>query len=694
MKLLDRYILYRFLFNFFSSFVILMFIFIFQAIWLFIDDLAGKGLDFVIIGKFLFYLMPNVTEKVLPLTVLLSSILTFGTFAENYEFAAMKASGISLQRAMRSLIVFVIFLGGVTFFFANNVIPASEQKTFNLRRNIAKVKPAVAITEGVFSDMEGTGMNIKVDKKYGENDRFLDNVIIHRKSVTNINNTVIKAQTGELRSSESSDIIQLVLKDGLYYEDVRSKSSKEKKKKPFAKMHFETYTMNIDISELNNVDLEEDRGISTDKMKNISRLSKDIDSLKIEYGNIVGAFSKNITNRMGAFSPVIPQDTLTIENEGPQLENGLKPENAAITNPAAGNTPQTNFPKKKVRPTGNSIIDLYPEWQQTQVINSAKNSTTNILTSVKGKRNELDKRYKVYNLHILSLHRKYALAFSCIILFFVGAPLGAIIRKGGLGLPMVIAIVLFLVYYFLGVFAGNYSKEGNIHPMLGAWMSTLIMLPLGVFLTKRATEDKGLITFGSIGDFFRNKWGKDTEEEVLTSFPIDKSGSDYKLLEGYADDKVIDIIKNYRQYDYNQKFRATALEVLAERGISEEELRLTGRLTNTTYDAAKKELRKFSNNSDKALAVYLLYVVAWLVTRFVPMKESLATGIVIATFALLVLFLVFLVRSVMNYYRLSKILGKKEDYLIIVLFFVGMPIYFITYFFYKKKAKEEVKSIR
>ena len=142
-----------------------MFIFIFQTIWLFIDDLAGKGLDFIIIAKFLFYLLPDLTEKVLPLTVLLASIITFGTFAENYEFAAMKASGMSLQRAMRILAILVFFLGILTFFFANNVIPVSQQKIFNLRKNIANVKPAAVITEGIFSDFEG--MNIKVDKKYG-----------------------------------------------------------------------------------------------------------------------------------------------------------------------------------------------------------------------------------------------------------------------------------------------------------------------------------------------------------------------------------------------------------------------------------------------------------------------------------------------------------------------------------------------
>ena len=159
-----------------------MVIFIFQTVWLFIDDLAGKDLDIWIIGKFLFYLMPNLTEKVLPLTVLLSSILTFGSFAENYEFAAMKASGISLQKAMRSLIVFTVLLGIFTFFFANTVIPASEQKIFNMRRNIAKLKPAAVIIEGAFCDIEGTDMNIKVGRKYGDNDQFLEDIIIHQKS--------------------------------------------------------------------------------------------------------------------------------------------------------------------------------------------------------------------------------------------------------------------------------------------------------------------------------------------------------------------------------------------------------------------------------------------------------------------------------------------------------------------------------
>ncbi len=473
-----------------------MFIFIFQTIWLFIDDLAGKGLDIVIIGKFLFYLMPDLTEKVLPLTVLLSSILTFGSIAENYEFAAMKASGISLQRSMLSLIVFVTLLGGVTFFFANNVIPLSQRKIYNLRRNIAKVKPAAVVSEGVFSDFEG--MNIKVDEKYGDNDRFLKNVIIHRKSANNLNTTVIKSKTGELISSEESDLIQLVLTDGHYYEDITSKSNDSKMKFPFAQADFDTYTMNIEIPEINNDELEEERDISTDKMKNISRLSKDIDSLRGDNYRVVRAFSKNVESRTGMFVPLIAKNLDSTKSQTITKKDSLI--NIKAEKSKANLVLQDSITE--------NILMLFPDWQQIQILSSAKNATTSILGTVSGKKEEMQKRYKIYNMHILSLHNKYALAFSCIILFFVGAPLGAIIRKGGLGLPMVIAIVLFLIYYFIGVFAGNYAKEGNIHPMLGAWLSTLIMLPLGFILTKRATEDKGMMDFGFIADFFKKIFKK------------------------------------------------------------------------------------------------------------------------------------------------------------------------------------------
>ncbi|MET1259562.1 LptF/LptG family permease [Flagellimonas sp. DF-77] len=496
---MDRYILSRFLYNFLSSFAILMVIFIFQTVWLFIDDLAGKDLDLAIIGKFLYYYMPTLIDKVLPLTVLLSSILTFGNFAENYEFAAMKASGISLQRAMRSIIVFVLLLGIGTFFLANNVIPIAEQKIFNLRKNIAKVKPAAVIVEGVFSDIEGTEMNMKVAKKSGENDRFLEDVIIHQKSQTKLNTTVIKAKTGELISSEDSDIIQLVLNDGHYYEEVQSKSSKDQKKQPFTRAEFETYIKNIDISALNNQDIEKESDIVTDKMKNVGRLYKDIDSLKENNLVRVRAFSNSISIRVGAF-PLKVVDSGKTKTITPTGITEIPDEAAPID--------EALFEQ--------DIASLVPEWQKGQLLINARNNITNILNTVRSRKIELNRRYEIYYRHILSMHKKFAFALSCIILFFVGAPLGAIIRKGGLGLPMVIAILLFLTYHFLGVFADNYAKKGAWNPILGAWLPTMVTLPMGIFLTKRATADRGLMSLGNFFDRVGSLFKKKKKETATT----------------------------------------------------------------------------------------------------------------------------------------------------------------------------------
>ncbi|WP_424496891.1 LptF/LptG family permease [Robiginitalea sp.] len=518
--------------NFFSSFVILMFIFIFQTIWLFIDDLAGKGLDFVIIGKFLFYLLPNLTEKVLPLTVLLSSILTFGALAENYEFAAMKASGISLQRAMLYLVVFVVFLGGVAFYFANTVIPISEQKIYNLRRNIATMKPAAVIVEGVFSDFEGR--NIKVGRKYGENDRFLEDVIIHMKSGLQRNTTVIRAQKGELVSGTGSDIIQLKLMDGHYYEELIQKSGTAGNSHPFTKADFDTYVMNIEIPD-NLEDLEADRNVETDKMKNVSRLITDIDSIAGHNRKLVEAFSSSISSRMGAFPlrdrdsvPAVSDSILNIPDSMRSTVGSLIriPASVAAAESVGTKTSDSsdittkvsdriiaqkaaNLQQSQERPyIEGDPLSPFKTWEQGQILDASKNSVRNLMNSVRGKGEDLELSYKRYNLHILSLHKKFALAFSCIILFFVGAPLGAIIRKGGLGLPMVIAIVLFLAYYFFGVFSSNYAKEGNIHPILGAWLPTLIMLPLGIWLTRRATADKGLMSFGHFMDFIKERFSR------------------------------------------------------------------------------------------------------------------------------------------------------------------------------------------
>ncbi len=256
MKIIDRYIVSSYLLRLLSVFTICMFIFIIQTFWLFIDELAGKGLDIIIIGKFLLYYSPKLIPLVLPLSVLLSSLMTYGTLSENYEFAAMKSTGISLQRALMSLTLFHILLGIGTFYFSNHVIPYGEMKSFNLRQNLAKLEPTLAIREGVFNEIGK--INIKVKRKYGENDRFLEDVIIHEYTPDQENNIVIKAERGEMKNEPTDPNLKLVLYNGNRYEQIKPQKLTERERIPHAKVAFEEYEMNIDLSQFNNVNLEEE----------------------------------------------------------------------------------------------------------------------------------------------------------------------------------------------------------------------------------------------------------------------------------------------------------------------------------------------------------------------------------------------------------------------------------------------------
>ncbi|MEL0240910.1 MAG: LptF/LptG family permease, partial [Flavobacteriaceae bacterium] len=422
---------------------------------------------------------------VMPLAVLLTSILTYGSLAEYYEFAAIKASGISLFRAMRSTLIFSIILAIATFFVANNIIPASEQKIFNLRRNIAQVKPSAAIVEGIFTDIENTDMTIKVGQKYGDNDRLLKDVLIHQKSENQQNTVVISATSGEFISNENSNLLELVLYDGYYYEEILPSKAKDRENHPFARANFDTYIKYIDLSSLNEIDLDKESSITTDKMKPMRQLLSDIDSLRINNDEQIEAFTENTLTRIGALDVGANEFLRPTNEESKTLElrthTGPKP-----TDPDSIFFAKLSTPK-------DSILRLIPSWQRSQALKSARNNLASLKITVAQKGSEMGKRFEFYNRHIIQLHKKFALALSCILLFFIGAPMGALIRKGGLGLPMVIAIIFFLSYHFLGVFAENYAKRGNIHPIIGAWFSTFVMLPIAFYLSRLALLDRGLI---------------------------------------------------------------------------------------------------------------------------------------------------------------------------------------------------------
>lgn len=447
-----------------------MFIFVLQTIWLYISELAGKDLDVWIVLKFLWYVSPRLIPLVLPLTILVTSLMVFGSFAEKYEFAAMKSTGISLQRAMGSVIGFIVILAITAFFFANNVIPYSEYKWQNLRRNISQFQPSMVISEGQFSQI-GDMFNIKVEEKSGDRDQYLKDVVIHKKNEArpNGNFTVIIADKGELASEEGSNTLSLILKQGNYYEDIQTNNPAKQKGEPFAKSYFDEYAINIDLTELNAKDIDKENDLNNQNMYNISELRVEIDSLSESYSKDIESYTKNMYYRSGV----------------EKLQENKVDESAQP-------------------PAINTILDLYNPTQQLQIVKLALNNVKGTLQTVDAKKVEFKDKTKRLNKTEIALHEKYALGIACIILFFVGAPLGAIIRKGGMGLPMVVAILLFLTYHFIGIFAKNSAEDGTMSPFIASWLSTGIMLPLSIWLTYRATTDQGIFDF----DTFTQRIGR------------------------------------------------------------------------------------------------------------------------------------------------------------------------------------------
>lgn len=460
MKILDKYIIKSYLITFITVFVILFFIFVLQGIWLFISELAGKDLDLWTIIKFLSYYAPTIVPLVLPLSILLAGIMTFGSFAENYEFAAMKSSGISLQRAMKMLTITIGILAFVSFFFANNVIPDAQYKFINLRKTIVQQKPAMAITEGQFNTIGNS--NIKVDKKSGDNGEFLEGIIMHVKN-TNYGlgaNTIIKAKKGLLSSEDNSNSLQLELYDGYYYEDLQPTKFDERDKLPFAKSSFKKYILTIDLTQLNQAEMDQG-DITSEKMLTVPELSYTLDSLQKNYNKDVVSFADNLTIRNDNLFNKKPVESLLAP---PKKDNHTK-----------------------------DILSLFSKNEKIQLIAMAKNNINSADFNIQNSKLDLDIKSKNINSHWLAIHEKFVMAYSCLLMFFIGAPLGAIIRKGGLGLPIVFAMLIFISFHFINTFGRKLAQEATISPFLGAWMASILMTPFAIMLTYRATNDIGLM---------------------------------------------------------------------------------------------------------------------------------------------------------------------------------------------------------
>jgi lipopolysaccharide export system permease protein len=467
-KKLDILIVRSFVGPFIATFFITLFVLLVQFFWLWIDDLVGKGLDILTIGKFIGFVSATLVPLALPLAVLLSSIMTFGNLGERFELVAIKSAGISLLRFMRPLFLVTLIICGISFSFNNYIDPVVNLKMQTMRYDIVVAKPAFDIKEGVFYD-KIEGYIIKIGKKEKDNST-IENVLIYEQPTSSNNSlqdNVIVAERGKM-SVTPDNFLEFDLQNGWLYQETGQHMTTNTE---FVRIGFKYYKKVFDLSSFKLTRSSDNTFKNNYQMLNIRQLTITIDSLK----------KKDI-------------------------------ENVARTNLSMNQ--QLNFPKyfdsnwsaARSKPVvkGKSFKSLLPDSVQSVVFERSASVVNTI-------RNTFDQNDLIYadqqkqlRLHQVAWHDKLTMSFACLVLFLIGAPLGSIIRKGGVGLPLIFAVIFFVIFYLLNNYGSKFVKEGVLTPIAGMWMATYVLLPIGIFLTYKALHDSQLFN----REFYFRSWKK------------------------------------------------------------------------------------------------------------------------------------------------------------------------------------------
>lgn len=480
MKRLHRFIIKSFLGPFFMTFIICVFILLMQFLWKYIDELVGKGLDWNIVTELLIYASCGLVPLAFPLAMLLASIMTFGNMGENYELVAMKASGISLFRIMRPLLVVTILLTGIAFYFSNNILPKTNLKFYTLLFSVKSQKPEMVIKEGVFSnDMEG--YSIKVDRK-GRDNNMLYGLMIYDHVRGDGNTNVTVADSGKMEITEiagNKKYMTVTLYNGYSYREQKENRAGRNRRYPFNREVFQKEVINISMSgfEFNRTDERLYAGAS--KMMNVSQLRSKGDSVFQDYKIQVWRFVTSLTYQQDVNRQI---GWLALQRDS------LKP------NPVA--PPDTLVDIDKVFA---SLSTFEKEELYHRTVENVRNNSQ-LITQ------QTDMMYgsrRHVNSYAMEWHRKYTLSIACVIFFFIGAPLGAIIRKGGLGMPVVVSILMFIAYYILMITGEKFAREDAWSMEGGMWFSSLVFLPLGIWLTYKAATDSGVMNIESYQLFLK-----------------------------------------------------------------------------------------------------------------------------------------------------------------------------------------------
>lgn len=433
-----------------------------QFLWKYVDDMIGKGIDFQIVSKFIYYTSATLIPMALPLATLLSSIMTMGKFGEQFELTAAKASGISIFRFFRSMIFFSIIVSIFAFYFSNFILTKAKVIADTMLQDIRTLKPAVFIKPKTFYNGL-SGASIRVDAK-DEKTGILYGVKIynHSNGSGRGNGNVLLAKTGRMIQSDDGKVLIFRLDSGIQYTEDAS-SSLDNIKFPFKEIKFSTFEKRFDLTQFKLGDNFGKNGSDVRFMLNVNELNVHIDSLKKEEANKWVMYDTTFESK-NYIAKSLPKTTQKIN-----LQDSLT---------RLSKEEQDRFKVIMVNKLRTVKNNLY-------VFTSESSYISNQIA-----------------LFDIEWHRKFTLAIACMVLFFVGAPLGAIIKKGGIGLPMFLSVILFIFFYFTGLIGLKMAETFTVSPFLGMWLSTLIFLPLGMYLTVKAKNDSALLNTESYSQFY------------------------------------------------------------------------------------------------------------------------------------------------------------------------------------------------
>ena len=471
-KKLDRLIIQSFIGPFITTFFVTLLVLVMQFFWLYIDDFVGKGLGVRVIAEFIWYQSAVLVPLALPLAILLSSLMTFGNLGETFELVAIKSAGISLLRFMRPLFFVTLVICGVAFLFSNYIIPVANLKSRTLLTDIVYAKPSFDLQEGVFYN-KINGFAIKVGKKEA-NDTVIRDVIIYEQT-NGLQDNFLIAKSGIMRVTENKRFLEFNLKDGWRYQE--KGDGYWKGKSDFVRIYFKEFKKDFDLSSFQFSRTADSVNKNNEKMYSMRQLSSTIDSIKKETERLERQ-NENDMLRPFTFTGII--DTVW------KKETVVRP------------------PDKKVT----KFDDLIPDSALATVNSRATGLMRSMKIALQSSEYTTKEKNKSLRKHEIEWHRKIALSLACLVLYMIGAPLGSIIRKGGLGTPMIFAIIFFMIFYFGSTIGEKFAKEGTLTPFTGMWLATFILVPIGIFLTTKAMRDSQLFNrefYYRITKFFRRK---------------------------------------------------------------------------------------------------------------------------------------------------------------------------------------------